>query len=64
MRSLEELHFIRDRVLAEIHANPPRGPLLVETPPARTSASGVMKEQHATRTVAASHVNASGTSAP
>lgn len=37
MRPRDELDFIRDRVLAEIKANPPRGPLLTEMPPTRPS---------------------------
>lgn len=32
MRPLAELQFIRDRVLAEIRANPPMGPLLGKKP--------------------------------
>ncbi len=35
VRSLEDLAFIRDRVLAEIRANPPRGALLGEEPTKR-----------------------------
>lgn len=34
MRSRAELDFIRDRVLSEIAANPPEGPLLSEVYPA------------------------------
>lgn len=30
MRPQEELRFIRDRVMAEIRANPPQGPLLTD----------------------------------
>ena len=33
MRALAELQFIRDRVIADIRANPPRGPLLGEPGP-------------------------------
>jgi hypothetical protein len=33
MRSLEDLRFIRDRVLEHIRAHPPQGPLLVEERP-------------------------------
>ena len=35
MRSMADLAFIRDRVLAEIRANLPAGPLLEETPTKR-----------------------------
>ncbi len=33
MRPIDEIRFIYDRVMAEIKANPPRGPLLVEHEP-------------------------------
>jgi hypothetical protein len=33
VRSLDELRFIRDRVLAEIRTTPPQGPLLTELYP-------------------------------
>lgn len=35
-----ELHAIRDRVLAEIAANPPTGPLLGESPRVETCRAG------------------------
>lgn len=44
MRSLEDLRFIRDRVLAEIAATPPAGPLLVE--PTRRARSSVCQRGH------------------
>jgi hypothetical protein len=37
MRPRAYLDFVRDRVLAEIRATPPTGPLLTELPPPTTS---------------------------
>jgi hypothetical protein len=41
MRDLDWIYAVRDRVLAEIKANPPRGPLLVES-----RRSGTCKRGH------------------
>ena len=38
--TLGELRFIAARVLAEVRATPPQGPLLGETPPAETCQRG------------------------